>query len=234
MNLNKAKGTKNRIHKSDGKVNRKRRQRGGNVGRRPKRIAYTDMAYQVANDFNRLRQFINTEIKYNDSTVAASAVSSTATFLLLNGMSLGTSSSTRIGQSVKCQGMDLRFSISGNVTAVQSYTRLLVVYDKQANGAIFSILSLLNAADTIASYAVGSQMRFNVLYDETFATSTAGPLNIVNFTKLGVNQHTEYTTGNAGTIADINSGSIYLVYISDQAVNTTTLNSYIRYWFIDN
>ncbi len=73
------------------------------------------------------------------------------------------------------------------------------------------------------------------MYDEVIALSTAGPSNAVRVVSpTGCNFHVEYNNGNAGTIADINSNSLYLVCFSDQATNTPTFQAYVRTWFVDN
>jgi hypothetical protein len=189
---------------------------------------------QVARDLNSLRRFVNAEMHYLDTVQTAVNVSSTTTFVLLNGMQTGDTSMTRTGQSIKMDRTDFRFYLTGNITAVQVSCRLIIVIDKQANGAIFADTALLNAATTVSPYAVGGQMRFQVLYDQTFALSTAGPLNVCQCVTIPTNQHVEYNTGNAGTVADINSNSLYLLMLSDQATNVPIIYAYLRLWFIDN
>jgi len=235
--MSKAINTRARTHKSDGKFKRKKKgKKGGGVGRRigGRVDNYFNFGSQVARDLNSIRRFINTEVHYLDNVQTAVNVSSTTTFTLLNGMQLGDSSVTRTGQSIKMDGLDIRFTLAGNITAVQTFSRILVVLDKQCNGAIFTDTLLLSTATPTSPYVVGQQNRFVVLYDNTFALSTGGPLCSVNCIKVNANQHVEYNAGNAGTIADINSNSLYLLWLSDQAVNMPIMTAYSRLWFIDN
>jgi hypothetical protein len=228
MNITKAKG-KSYI-KSDGKNAKRRRRVRPNVA---KRIPYAKIGSQVWNDFNWLRQFVNTEIHYNDVTNSTN-ISSTSTLVLMNGLTQGDTAITRTGQSIRMNTLDINAYIIGNSTAGQQSVRILLVFDKQPNASAYTSTSLLNSDNTISPYAVGGQNRFIVYMDEMYALSTAGPLNAQFSKRIQLNQHTEYNTGNAGTIADINSGSLYLQFVSDQATNVPILAYYCRLWFVDN
>ncbi len=220
------------MERSDGKIKGKRRRR------RPRRQLnrvqlYSQAGVQALRDINALRKFINTEVKCVD-TLATENSTTTATLDLLNGMTQGNANGNRSGQSVKCENVDLRFVCTIAAAAVTSFVRVLVVMDKQANGAVFAIGSLLNATTVVSHYTVGSQNRFVVFFDETFAMDANGQQCLTKVVRLNDNSHTEYGTGNAGTIADINSNSLYLVHLSDQVANPVSIQYYIRYWYVDN
>jgi hypothetical protein len=233
---NKARNTKNRIHKSDGKVKRKRRvNRNQVISKRGRLQIYGDAGRQLMRDVNSLRRFINTEIHNTDAIGNAVASTSTASFVLLNGLTTGDGNSNRTGQSIKGDGIDLKFVITGNAAATPLLQRVLVVMDKQPNAAIFAIGDLLNATTATSMYTVGNQLRFNVLFDESYTMVPASDSYCqVRAIKINANAHTEYNTNNAGTIADIVTNSIYLIHFSDQAVNNSAINYFSRFWFIDN
>jgi hypothetical protein len=243
MNVSKSSNIRARTIKSDGKSLNRKRKRGNYNGSRGSRFGrtvgsrvdnYVNFGSQVMRDLNSIRRFINTEVHFLDTVQTAVNMTSTPTFVLLNGMAIGDTSITRTGQSIKMDRLDLRFYMTGNITAVQTVSRIIVVLDKQCNGAIFSATSLLNAATAVSPYTVGGQNRFVILYDQTYALSTAGPLNMVQCLTLPANQHVEYNTGTAGDITDINTNSLYLLFLSDQATNVPILTAYLRLWFIDN
>lgn len=241
MNLSKSNNARLRTIKSDGKV-RKRKSRGYQSraadlpNRRPSRgQVYMDFGRQAIQDLNYLRRFINTEVHYSDVAVAAAGTSTTPTFNLLNGSQTGDGASNRSGISIKLNRCDLRYILTNNATAVTTFTRIMVIRDNQPNAAIFAIGDLLNATTMVSPYTVSNQMRFVVMYDEVIALSTAGPANSAQVSSpIGCNFHVEYNTGNAGTIADINTNSLYLVYFSNQATDTPTFQAYVRTWFVDN
>jgi len=226
MNLSKAKGKK--IIKSDGK----RRKKGGQ-----KRLPYGKtimrLGSQAGRDFQWLRQFVNTEIHYLDTT-NSSNVSTTSTLVLLNGTTTGDTATTRTGQSIRMNALDINAYLLGNSTAQQESVRILIVFDRQPNGAAYTSTGLLNVDNTISMYTVGGQNRYIVYSDEMYAISNGGPTNVHFSKRIQLNQHTEYNTGSAGTVADINSGSLYLQFVSDQGTNYPILAYYCRLWFVDN
>lgn len=240
MNVSRASNTRARNVKSDGKSRRSNKRRfrrqpvtvGRRVGTRVDN--YMNFGRQAASDLNALRRFINTEVHYLDTSATGTNITNGTVFALLNGMATGDTSTTRTGQSIKMDRLDLRFSLNGNVTAVQMLVRVFVVLDKQSNGAIFADTDVLQATNVIAPYNVGNQNRFVIVYDDTFALSTGGPLNIVQTVRLPTNQHVDYTTAGGATIANILTNSLYLLFLGDQAVNFPTINYYARLWFIDN
>lgn len=235
MNAN---GKKFNIHTSD-MSRRSKKGRGRKRGQIiDKRIPYGAIANQVVNDGKRalmiINRFLNTEIHYNDVLADTQASSSTASFILLNGILQGDTTLLRTGSSIKCDGIDLSFTLFIGLVAVASQERVMVVMDKQPNGAIFAIGSLLNATTVRSPYVPEGQKRFSVLYDEAFALSSFSNVSTVTKAKIGISTHIEYNLGNAGTVADINSNSIYLIHFSNQAANTVTIDYYSRLWFIDN
>jgi len=221
--------------KSDGKSRRKRQPRRTIGQALDKRVGiYSNAGLQALKDINRIRRYINTEFHVIDASSAQANSSTTATFVLLNGCLLGDTVSTRTGQSMKMDRMYLRYYINANAVSIQNILRIMVVLDKQPNSAIFAIGDLLTATTPVAPYTFGSQQRFTVLYDELYALSSTGPGCICYSGTLPTNQHVTYNTGNAGTIADINSNSLYLVHFSDQAANVPTFTFASRVWFVDN
>ncbi len=195
---------------------------------------YADAGKQALRDLNYLRTFINTEIHNSDSSQSGQASSSTASFNLLNGTTTGDAVNNRSGQSVKANGISLRYYVVGNASANWIAGRIMVVYDKQANGAIFAIGDLLNATTPVSMRTVGNQMRFLVLYDKNYVLSWNGNSSIIEDVNIPCQNHTEYNTGTAATVADIVTGSIYLIHFTDQATNTAAMTWYSRYWFVDN
>ena len=229
--------------KSDGRNRKKKPQRVNYTrasdlrvrNRNPSRFdVYGAAGMQAMRDINTLRRFINTEVHYTDAVANGQASTTTPSFTLLNGIQTGDTATTRTGISIKCSNISLRYFVYGNASANWISGRILIVQDKQPNGAIFVIGDLLNATTATSPYNVTNQMRFAVLFDDNYVLSFGGNSAIINNLTVACSSHTEYNTGNAGTVADINTNSIYLVHFSDQATNNPAVTWYARYWFIDN
>jgi len=170
------------------------------------------------------------EKKYLDLTANAQAMASTASLVLLNGMVIGNSGSTREGQSINLLYSWLQFDIICNTTSVGSVVRMMLVYDKQPNGAAFTAANLLVTNTNLNSpFVIGYGHRFRVLWDRRYALSAVGGnYQIIKRVFKKMFLKTTFNTGDAGTVADIATGSLYLFYISDEATNTPTLSYYHR------
>lgn len=222
---------KNAFNKSDGRRRRPKRQQ---KRRPPGRMEiYANAGRQAMRDVNSLRRFINAEFHYNDVNATISATT-TYSIILLNGLSLGDTSTTRTGQSIKMDRLDLRFYAEANATTILNLVRVIVVYDKQSNAASMTSADLLVSTNPNSPYTFGSQNRFTPLYDENFALNYNGTGIITKSLTLPANQHVTYSTSNAGTIADIITGGLFLLVASRDLANPPSFTYYSRLWFVDN
>jgi hypothetical protein len=220
---------RNAFNKSDG---RKRRNR-----KRPKppgrMQVYSAAGRQALRDINTLRRYINTEMHYKDTNGTFSATT-TYSLVLLNGLNLGDSSTTRTGQSIKMDRLDLRFYITANATTVLNLVRVIVVVDRQPNAAAMTAADLLVNTNPNSPYTFGSQNRFICLYDENFALSYGGNGIMTKSLTLTANQHVTFKTTDAGDITDIVTNSLYMLVASKDLADPPSYTYYARLWFVDN
>lgn len=158
------------------------------------------------------------ESKFIDVNLSAVDVSTTTSATLLNGSIPGTGPSNRIGRKLVMTSIEIkaRNYVIGGAGVDQSH-RVLLVYDKQPNGVALTAADVLDNATTIGLKKLDNRGRFTILMDKHFelskhdeALSTVG-WKFYRKLKMPV----IYNSGNAGTIADINTGSLYLVCIGD-------------------
>jgi len=197
------------------------------------RITYPQMGRKVWRDIKWLKSVINVEKKYLDTNNSPDP-STTATITLLNGMAPGTSALTRNGQKIKCVSLTLNAFTTIAAAAQATLVRCMLVLDKQPNGATFSTTDLLATNSVTSVRNIGNARRFVVLYDRRFSLSVNGPAqaNISVFRKLSF--HTEYNTGTAGTIADIQTNALFLFLQSSEATLTPDFSYSFRLRFVDN
>lgn len=232
MQSNNRKRTWDRSDTRQGRNRGRRNRRTGSS--KPGRLQiYSQAGRQALRDVNTLRRFINTEMHFTDVTASVTP-STTPALVLLNGISIGDTASTRTGQSIKMDRSDFRFTLAVNTTSVSNFVRVIVVMDRQTNATAMTIADLLVVSTVVSPYSFGSQNRFVPLFDETYALNVSGPGSITKVIGLNTNQHVTYNTGNAGTVADIVTNSVYLIYFSDQATNPPSMLYYNRLWFVDN
>lgn len=187
------------------------------------------------------------ELKHVD-TFLNSAITTTATFTLLNGMAQGDTTVLRHGNEVSATSIQFRGAIVTDADCL-TVTRLrcLVVVDRQTNGAaptsINDILDVGIITDPIlAPYAHDTYKRYKIKYDKTF---TINPVSFISATvavpygvpfkkRIKLSRTIKYG-GTGATVASINSNSIYHIWVSDQAGATApTVEMGTRFHFKDD
>ena len=75
--------------------------------------------------------------------------------------------------------------------------------------------------------------RFNILYRRQFSFSDNGKqMHVIKFNK-NLNMHIRYD-GNAGTIADLTTNSLFILCVGNQASNVPTISFINRLYYLDN
>lgn len=163
-------------------------------------------------------------------------------YQLLNGLTQGTGSEGHVGDKVRFKYLDMKLRVSHSSTATPLWEnhpfRILIVKEKCANGTDQSLLSIFGTA-TPACYATRNitnrdPNRFKVYYDRTFilgpystqaynsATLYNGALPDIKFINIRIplDFTTDYSRGNAGTIADIDTNSLVIHVITENTVDS--------------
>jgi len=154
----------------------------------------------------------------------------------LNLLKLGTGSTNRIGSKVQMRSVywSLMFGYNAedvdptvDIANVNCPCRMMIVYDKQTNGAAFAISDLLTTfsgvdnltprvIDTNSPNNLNNRDRFVVLADKRFIMQSNGPSarHIKKYKKL--NTPVTYKSGNStGVIGEITTGGLFLVLYRD-------------------
>jgi len=144
----------------------------------------------------------------------------TGAITLLNGLTQGTTSVTRIGSRIEVKSVQFKYNFQSGTTATGvTPIRIKIVYDKEANGAL-PVATDIMATDQIDGlnnlYTAG---RFLTMYDQTFNPVSAGGSNATaagNQAQLcegyvKCNLPTKYLNSNFGDYRDISSGAIYVI-----------------------
>jgi len=221
------------LMKSDARS--RRRKRGGGKKKRGRMEVYGSALGQLRKDVSSIYRMLNVEDKHID--VTASVVSSAVTWtqVLFNACQQGTSATTRIGQSIKCSGIEVRFSCQQ--LAAQGFAEILrfvVFIDHQADATLATPL-FVYPATTVAARTDGYVEQYTVLYDECVNLSPGGQDVYSGKFISRQNFHVAFNTGNAGTIADINTNAIYFMFVNPNvAAAFATVNYFLRFIFIDN
>lgn len=162
--------------------------------------------------------------KYIKVNGAFANISQAPVFTLLNPLSRGTSVQTRQDDDVMLTSGYIRFVVA-NATNVCLGFRSILIFDKEPNKSALTATIMFDTAtpalDTLYNFNNYDWMkRFVILFDKTYNPSCA-PAQSEGTTDRGSlffdeikwkkDLLSDYSGGNAGTIADINTGSLWLV-----------------------
>lgn len=176
----------------------------------------------------RRRGITRPELKYSDTAISA-AVNTTGSVSLLHVPVLGTDYTNRIGRKTVIKSVFLRGLLSRDNTtpsALSCQCRMILVLDKQPNGATPSIADILVNATSYAQLNPNNRDRFRVIRDEVWVLGPNGvggtntfaspnSFSVETYVKLSI--PVIFNGANGGTAADINSNALYLVWIGNLA-----------------
>jgi len=174
-------------------------------------------------------------------TTFPGTVSNSGTLQLLNGVANGTDFTNRIGRKINMVDLEVKmffFPISGNAYP-GDVIRVMLIYDKQTNGALPAVSDILTSAYPLSFTNLNNRNRFEVLHDEAVALNpqaTVGttlgngaPENKWREFRVKLRHDTIYGSTGAN-IADIKSGAIYMLTISAFAVWQIAWNARVRFY----
>jgi len=218
-----------------------------------RRSTFRRMTRNIRTPTGRMMRMTYTlpEKKFIDNTAAAASVD-TGTFYLLNGLSLGTSVLTRIGQKIVVKSIHVKVAVNGapfaqTPTLPPNRVRVLLIWDNQPNTQTPTLGDILEDSTAgvgiLSSQFTGYISRFRILWDEridlgNLVANNAASDIITGYREkfLKTNLLVSYSDTNNGDIQDIITGAIFLVFVgaSATAANYSQHQYYARIRFVDN
>lgn len=166
----------------------------------------------------------NIDAAVNNQVMGAGAVFSSGA--LVNGIAQGSGNTQRVGRAITLKSFLMR-GYTSNSDSTGAYTgpvRVLVVYDRQANGTPPLITDVLVGDSFYSVVNLNKSKRFLIIADTVQQSSSSGFTSVKIFKKMQL--ETQFSATGA-TIADINSGSIY---VFTSGVNPGTPVQYINWY----
>ncbi len=197
------------------------------------------------------------ELKFHDidwdeaaADFSAGVISNTSSLVLIGQ---GVTESTRIGRkcvirSIGWRAQLERQAVSSTGIAASEVIRLIIVQDKQANGAAPTVTGtggLLESANFQSFNNLNNKSRFRVLYDKTFTLNTLAAAGDGTANDSGavqrsfsffkdVNIPMEYSgTANPSVIGEVRTNNVFGIMISESGNSTVALDSKFRFRFSD-
>jgi len=157
-------------------------------------------------------------------------VNTVGAIVLLNPLAQGYDNGYRVARFVKLTAYELRAYVTSASEASAQTARLIIVYDRQTNGAAPVMLDILSVASPISTYNSFNLDRFEVLYDNLYAVREHGTdFKQPNFDEDGELSHTcNYNSSSTATVADYVNGAVFLLSIGNVAAGETAATMYYR------
>lgn len=181
------------------------------------------------------RKWVDT-VFVNGASAGGGAWSTPAAARLLNGLVPGTGATTRVGRKVTLESIQFKGTVSMAATSTLSgRCRMRVVYDKQSNGAAPAVVDIFEADSYASPNNISNNERFVTLADKECEIGAQGPqiASLDFYKRLGMEEN--FNAGVAGTIADITSGAIYVLWGDDGRIGVAQpqFNGYFRVRYTD-
>lgn len=194
------------------------------------------------------RASLGGELKYFDTSLAATNVPQVGVVnpnLVI--VPQGDAENNRIGRKINIRSIWLKGTIFLNVSATAAAAtdtvRMILVQDKQANGAVFTVADVLQNTDYIGFRNLANTSRFNILWDKTYnmsamAVFTATPAGLPTEKALNMyvkcNIPIEYDAAlTTGVITTQRSNSLAVLMISENN-NVSQVEYRCRIRYSDN
>lgn len=191
---------------------------------------------QLAKDVWTLKNLINVEFKSSDIYNSTQTAPLAGALVLVNHLTKGDDYNNRDGRQVRFKSLFLNGRVIMHASATHTAVRMVVFIDKQPNGVVPTATDVLSTATTNLIDAfrnLNNRKRFVILKDARYTLNTDYPEKQIKYYKK-LDMKTIYDDGDAGTIADITTNALYVMWISDEGTWVPDVRVPARLRFIDN
>lgn len=183
------------------------------------------------------------ERKVSDIDTGTVQVNTTGSISLLCCPTLGSDMTNRIGRKILMKSVYVRGfvridTINVPGTILQQLCRMVLLVDMQPNGALPAVTDILKEASPVSQLNLNNRDRFKILCDKEWIfdhqnlVNTAGASYATAGRSVGIvkkykklNIETIFNGVNGGTIADITSGALLMLWIGSNVAGTTDSNA---------
>jgi len=205
-----------------------------------KKPTYTKYGYKkktLAQEVAALKRTVGKEEwKYRD-TIVASSINNTATIQCITLISQGDDVGNREGRKINIESIQAKIRWEQpNAAIIPATMRVIFFADKQSNAAAPVTADLLDtstAGGVDALRQLNNRSRFKILMDRRYSMGTVsgGTHDIVDDYYDKRKHDVIFNATNGGTIADIQTGALWVLVVSDASANppSTVINVRVRF-----
>lgn len=192
------------------------------------------LAMQAWKGVKMLKGLVNVERHFYDhSVITVNNQTNTPTITVLNDIAAGSANDERNGTSILAKYLLITYIVKVASPAVAVNTRVMVVHDLQNHGVAPTNGELFEQPSNQVTSRLNSNQtdRFWILYDRVISLSVTGEQTITVKKLIPLNFHMKYD-GPLST--DWETGSIFLVTVSDENTNGSYVSVDTRLAYYDN
>lgn len=184
---------------------------------------------------NSVKLFPQQIEKKNTNIIITTDATTTPVITALNTANISASAiAGRIGRAILMKSVQLRMQFKREDTATTTVqaVRVGLFYDKQPNAALPAITEVYDSGTGVNSTwlrNLSNSERFYCLFDEVYTLDGAGGSTIkCDSIYRKLNLPTQFNQTNGGTIADITTGSLILIYAGNTAAGADDMDVEIQ------
>lgn len=214
----------------------KRRKSARNFGKNIMRTAGSpspiNMARLAWSGVKGLRALVNAEKHFVDGGANGTIAAATGTVIDFSQIAQGDTISTRTGNSILVNNIQLRSLVTFNASATNTLVRAFLVQDlQQVADTPPTAASILDSVSPLAPLNRLSLGRYKIIMNKKFILDSQHPTKVVNFYRKFKKHHFRY---NGTAVGDIQKGGLYIVFVHNEATNLPSINYSSTTVFYDN
>lgn len=152
-----------------------------------------------------------------------------------NAISIGADINQRVGRKITIRSLEMHYSIFADVDQSEpELCRIMVVFDRQANGTQPAGTDILTASSVYAPKNLNNRERFLILKDDLVSVQRQTEKSqVVSKWYFRTALPVVYNAGVAGTYADIASGSLWVCVVGTTATDYPLIKGFLRVRYSD-
>ena len=190
------------------------------------------MAFKAYRGVRYIKGLVNSEKHHTDFSIGGTSPNTTPSTQQLTAIAQGDEIDDRTGNSIFVRGITWRFCLELHASATATQVRMVLVKDNQQGAdSAPSWTTVFSSAAIDSLLNIQTLGRFTILKDKTYLLDAVNRRQIFEKGFYPMKYHVRF---NGTTSSDIQKNGLYLMYMSNEATNTPTLDGVWRTNFYDN
>lgn len=181
-----------------------------------------------------LRSIVNVEKHALNTVISETPTNTVGSLACLNLIAQGDAEGNRQGDSVMLKQLHINFKYTIHASASHTTIRTIVFFYKQPQGAIPNITFVLANATHLSIYNHDNVGLYTILYDKSISLNSTNVTEMTRYMTRKFYQIHQTFDGATAAATDIQTNALWVMFVSDEATNTPTVEARAQLMFIDN